>query len=425
MKKNYQTTMKLPKVLIGDLCGVYETQNISQAVFQGLADFLLLPSAEQILDGFALHQLYDIEARRDCRKVSIRIPKSMRSILESLSTGTDICITAAQMLARTLYLPLEKADFTQSRKKLINIMGSKYDKRMRDAISQIFETAGRRWKLSVETCAGALGIHSNFEVASREIINDDDTEKINLYRAVKEHPRDLVIEAAALDTSPDTFQRLKKQDFSASAKKVNVEDAASFLFLNQTTYRNEGSTFLTGMNSARWKKRLEAIYPMHQRLKHTEICEMDLFKIIGKYRKENSVIFIVDPPYLDTNVYISRNIRQEAEHGADFGWAEHKKLAKLLRMVKENNHNDFIYFCRITATRRKNKQNEIISSDEELESSDKHMKGRIDDLYFGHGFYFLDVELDKGTIERIITTFPFEDALPYGASNESEVVGNA
>lgn len=44
------------------------------------------------------------------------------------------------------------------------------------------------------------------------------------------------------------------------------------------------------------------------------------------------------------------------------------------------------------------------------------MKGCIDDLYWGYGYYYIDVLYDKedNTTERIITSFYFSGAQPYG-----------
>lgn len=67
---------------------------------------------------------------------------------------------------------------------------------------------------------------------------------------------------------------------------------------------------------------------LHKRIKDTEFTEKDLFKIIDKYKKETNVLFIIDPPYLYTNVYKRRTIRKPTEYGVSFGWEEHQKLAR-------------------------------------------------------------------------------------------------
>ena len=142
-----------------------------------------------------------------------------------------------------------------------------------------------------------------------------------------------------------------------------------------------------------------------------------IFDILKKYKQKKDTLFIVDPIYRDANVYTQRRILPNTEHGKDFGWKEHQHLAKELRSIK----GDFIYFCRTTATRHKNIEGILLDTQENIRRKDVEMLGRIDDLYWGYGFYYKDVPLDNCTIERIITSFDFDGSTPYGRSNESEV----
>lgn len=418
MMKRRLTTITISEKLVEMACERYAEKKISASIINGLLDFFLLPKKSQRTDSFSLHQLLNIKERQSKKNISIRLPEALFNMLSTLQSDSTFSETVEIILATSLYFPLEKANFPKESLHLLRVMGSKFDSRMEDAISHIFKTAGRKWETSVETCAGALGIHCNHHLATkREFINDDDWEKINLYKAVKENPRQLLLHALSLDASPAVFNELKRQPSVQPTNVINYAEAAKFLFLNANSYLNDGSTFLTGMNNRRWLKRLISIYPLHKRLQNTKIVEADLFKVINKYRALSNALFIVDPPYLDTNVYRGRTVRNETENGKEFGWSEHQKLAKLLSQLKTKNGNDFIYFCRITATRKKNKVNHIVSTTKELRSNDQHIKGMVDDLYYGHGFYYLDVELDNGTLERIITSFPFEGATLYGGTS--------
>ena len=54
---------------------------------------------------------------------------------------------------------------------------------------------------------------------------------------------------------------------------------------------------------------------------------------------------------------------------------------------------------------------------DKCKTGDRHMLGRIDDLYWGYGFYYIDVPYSNdGTIEHVITSFDFDGAKPYGSS---------
>lgn len=96
-------------------------------------------------------------------------------------------------------------------KPLLHILGSKWDARMYGAIDNIFETSNIDWETSVETCAGALGIHMNHCHAKSQVINDDDWNKINLYRTIQESPEELILKMISIHLNKDTFKDLKEE----------------------------------------------------------------------------------------------------------------------------------------------------------------------------------------------------------------------
>ncbi len=439
--KESVTTLTMSTALI-DMCkDVYGTSNASEAIRNALADFLLLPYDEQKVDSFAIHQLLpDIDDRQKSSKVTFRLDDGLRGVLTELSRGQDsLSKTAEQMICRTLYAE-QQGRSTASNTDLLYIIGNKRNAKMRKAIRQIRDTAqGVDWKISVETCAEVLGIYAKHKFADTEILNDNDWDKINLYKAIQENPRRLIVQARALKVDSATFdaqksllEEMKKTERSV---KVNFEAAAAYLYVNQNSYRHGGEVLNYKVTQSSYCKRLAAIKPLHQRMSQTtssiqatEFQNKDLLKLIGKYRRQKNVLFIVDPPYLDTDYYNNKAKSGDAKSDdsipgttksdttksdtaesdtAKFGEAEHAKLARLLRLVKQNNRNDFIYFCRITAAKGDQKK-------PNGEEWDRHMKGRIDDLYHGHGFFFVDVDLDDVTTERIITSFPFDGATLYG-----------
>ena len=100
---------------------------------------------------------------------------------------------------------------------------------------------------------------------------------------------------------------------------------------------------------------------------------MDILELIEKNKNAQNTIFIVDPPYLNTNVYKNDILTLQNK---EFGYKEHVKLAKLLRQItKEGKNNDFIYFCRITATRKKDQKTKKTTNLASLPAEDRHMEG--------------------------------------------------
>lgn len=412
--KKISTTLILPIRLVTSLCQRYSTTNASLAIRYGLADFLMLPSLPE-MSNFASHQLFTVEERRNTYGYRVKLPQGLLETLSVMYPKYKLKDIATMMLATVLYTPPENANYSEVDMHLVRIMGSKWDKRMQSGIDHILNTCNCNWNISIETCVGALGIYSNFKFADSEVINDDDWNKINLYKAIQNHPKELVLELYSFECTHITFNYLKELK-PTPTKKIDIAAAARYLFLNLCSYRNMGGTFNTKLIATTnlYYKKLNAIYPLHLRLQNALICETDIFKIISKHRKELNAIFIIDPNYLNANAYQERMIRNPEKYGKAFGLAEHTKLAQLLRRIKEADHNDFIYFCRITATRKKDKNNQAVSTPEELKLADRDLHETINDLYYGFGFYFCDIELDNGTTERIITSFPFQGATPYG-----------
>lgn len=130
-------------------------------------------------------------------------------------------------------LQYSKETLSKSNKglKIINILGSKWDQRMQSAIRQIFQTSGKVWAKSVETCAGALGIHANFRCADAEIINDDDAEKINLFRCIQKKPFEFKAKSLLFERTKEAFEKTKSQPNSLS-NDINVDEVVRFFILN-------------------------------------------------------------------------------------------------------------------------------------------------------------------------------------------------
>ena len=442
------TTLNLPTALIQKLLEAYddeldtikEKKDLSAAIRFGLTDALSLELSELDMERFALHQLLSFEENMNRVDYCVRLSEELYTIIHSYSEkfGLTMQETAENMLAKQLYhsaksrTPETKelytppkstpnpcvSDSLKSEMKLLRIFGSKWDARIHIAIKKIFDSAGMHWDLSVEVCAGALGIHANFNIAETEIINDDDTYKINLYRQIQKNHRELFIKAMTLEVNRQTFEKVK--ELERVSKTPDIHGLVRYLFLNLTSYKNKGNTFRNGTNNGSYQKQLRSIYSLHERLKKTKILEMDIFKVLDKYMRDDNVLFIVDPPYyLCDDAYKNRRVlKEDKNHGKRFGLKEHQRLAKMLRKTHACYRNDFIFFCRLTATRKKNRKNQIISTVNEILERDRHIEGTIDDLYRGYGFYYIDVSLDEGTIERIITTFTFDGATEYGSKKE-------
>ncbi len=158
---------------------------------------------------------------------------------------------------------------------------------MRDAIDKIFTTSNIDWETSVETCAGALGIHMNHCHAELQIINDDDWNKMNLYRAIKESPEELILKMICIPVDRNTFNELKKEAAKEKkqlkqskirlSSKIDINAAARYLYLNIVSFRHMGNTFLNTIKEENYRETLSRIYSFHEKLKDTVIDEKKYF----------------------------------------------------------------------------------------------------------------------------------------------------
>lgn len=440
--KKIIVTFSLPIALVNILCSLFKTNNESKAIYKGLMGFLSNDSYSKRMDDYALHQLLTIEERRNTKAYSIRIPSKLRHILAQYTVVDTLYNVPTIILANSLYysdsvpasvapaelnlVTLPKEIAVDKSLHLIRLLGNKWSEGMQYAIQKIRRTSNKCWATSVEIFMGALGIFSNFSFANHEVLNDIDLQKVNLYKAIRDSEDTVLIEMLSKSVDEETFNESKnsmKKGFELSNKKINIEAAGDYLYTNLLSVRSTGITF-KGMSFTTYKHKMNAIYPLHERLKNTEIYGVHAFDIIKKHRKDKGTVFIADPPYLDTNVY-EETIKIDKKYSDDekeFGYAEHLMLAKMLRETHQRYGNDFIYFCRITVTRVKDQKTKEITNVDELETGDRHMQGRIDDLYWGYGFYYIDVPYSSdGTIERIITSFEFDGAMPYGGGQEQTV----
>ena len=227
-KKNV-TTLTLSTTLVDDCKRIYNTRNVSKAIINALEDFLLLPFAEQELNTFAIHQIIrNVENRKDTEKFSVRISQELHDAIRTLSKDNTLSEIATMMVSSTLYIASPKSAHAFSCPKLLHIWGNKWNPLMQEKLNIIKDTAKNvTWDTSVEVCAGGLGIHSNIKFANTEILNDRNWNIINLYRAVQENPRKLIVWARTLHVDEKTFSQQKTlfKNFTPSSS-VDYDAAA-------------------------------------------------------------------------------------------------------------------------------------------------------------------------------------------------------
>lgn len=365
----------------------YQPQNASEIILYAL----LAHSGKKINVPKAQEQrillIPDPAERLAVLPTSVRIPDALYADLKETATQHNITIQDA---ATFIMIDLLTQNVLPCH--ALRVPGSKRDKRMQEAITQVLDS--RHYDTSIEPCGGALEIHLNFQVADTEIVCDTDPDKINLYRVLQKHHKAFAARALAHQIDSATFSMMKE-----SKPTNSVDKAVRFFYLNLNSVRNTGETF-KGMTPRAYWNAIAATYALHARLRNTQIHKRDIFSTLsGRNLPDGRTLLLVDPPYLKTKTY-----RQNLTSN------DHSSLATRLQTLCRKGTFDLVYFCRITDGHDK--------SDTEQQAlklrNDIIMKGRIDELYYNHGMFFKDIPLDHGIIERIITSFPFKGATFYG-----------
>ena len=403
----------LPSELVRMTAIAYPSKTISASIKTALNDAIIF-DLKGIRNAIAPDYYYvntTFSSRKERRTYSIRLDDAIVNLFRIyLGGGIHISNLIENALYKALTLSSKKEstllDCTQETK-TIYVYGNKYDDVMTSAIRMV--TDGKKWDNSIEFCAGGLGIHANHRLARKERINDSDSEKINFYRCVKENPALLKSYCYILNPSTESkYQSLlaKQKDYgklsdsrSNRCFKPDYERAAVFMIKNLILQRERSKPSFTGKRYTMREKYFENIGALSIRLKNTKISNMGLFDIWnGHYVSENTLI-ILDPPYLLADIYNNKE--------NEFTYKDHIALRDKLLQHK----GDFIYFCRITASRLKS------LTEKQLHVGDFAMCSRIDDLYCGHGLYYLDVKLNNGSVDRIIANFSFDNARLYDKPN--------
>jgi len=132
---------------------------------------------------------------------------------------------------------------------------------------------------------------------------------------------------------------------------------------------------------------LSIIFQLSERLKYVHILNKDAIKIIKEFDNPN-ILFVCDSPYPCTESYYLH----------DFS-GRHHELAATLKNIK----GKFIYCCRVTCPKSCQKKS----------TCSIKMAGRIKKLYRSNRNYYIDVLLNNGQKERIITNFKFDNSKQY------------
>jgi len=152
-----------------------------------------------------------------------------------------------------------------------------------------------------------------------EVLNDLNSDLINLYRCVKYHCEALQDELDWLLDSRETFFDYFEQRTMRGL--TDIQRAARYLYGIKCSFGNGQRTFATSSKSI--ERTIEFLSKIKVRLKEVVIEHRDFEPLIKTYDRKEA-LFYLDPPYVGTEKY----------YNVSFGIEDHQRLAELLKGIK-------------------------------------------------------------------------------------------
>ncbi|MCG7655952.1 DNA adenine methylase [Wielerella bovis] len=174
--------------------------------------------------------------------------------------------------------------------------------------------------------AAWLLFHKPNEISKLEVINDINSDIINLYRVVQNHLPELLRLAETMLPSREEFERLQALE---PRHLTDIQRAVRFLYLHRLCFGGRvGNPIFSAQTVKRprfnAKKLTEQLESGRERLQQVLLENLNYQEFIQRYDKPDT-FFYIDPPYWD----------REYEYGIGlFGKADFEKLATQLRQIK-------------------------------------------------------------------------------------------
>lgn len=175
----------------------------------------------------------------------------------------------------------------------------------------------------VELFAGGAALFFVRPPAQVEVLNDVNSDLVNLYRVVQHHLEEFVRQFKWAISSREVFRWLQE---TPPQTLTDIKRAARFFYLQQHAFggKVDGQTYGTAttappINLLRIEEMLSAA---HLRLAGAYIEHLDWAACIDKYDRPHT-LFFADPPYWETEGY-----------GVPFEWVQYERLAARIGQLK-------------------------------------------------------------------------------------------
>lgn len=175
----------------------------------------------------------------------------------------------------------------------------------------------------VEPFCGAAALYFMKQPSLVEVINDTNSDLVNLYRVVQHHLEEFVRQFKWSLVSREIFKWCQA---TPDVILTDIQRAARFFYLQKMSFgaKIESRTFGTATTTPPkldFSRIGENLSDAHLRLSRTYIEHLDWAVCVQKYDRDHT-LFYLDPPYWGTEGY-----------GVEFGLNQYDRMAELARTI--------------------------------------------------------------------------------------------
>ncbi len=176
----------------------------------------------------------------------------------------------------------------------------------------------------VEAFAGAGALFFKKQPSKVEVLNDINSELVNLYRVIQHHLEEFIRQFKWALSSRQVFEWEKAK---RPETLTDIQRAARFYYLQKLAFggKVDGQVYGTATTSPPRLNLLrieEDLSRAHLRMARTNIENLDWQTCVDKYDRPDT-LFYLDPPYWGT-----------AGYGTEFGLDQYEQMADLARSIK-------------------------------------------------------------------------------------------
>jgi len=176
---------------------------------------------------------------------------------------------------------------------LIKLSGEKYS--IREWILSQFPENYQDYTY-IEPYGGAANILFCKDKSKTEIINDQDIEITNIFRALRDEADEVMKRLGSFKAVADHFSKAEKK----KSFEDYLDHAVHDLFLRKITKNGNKKQFAKPSNLTTWKNGIKSLKEYSARMHGVYVFAKPALEIISSFNFEDTLLFI-DPPYLTDN----------------------------------------------------------------------------------------------------------------------------